>query len=787
MKDIGNGTTIIRNFNTLPKASLEILKSNLGLRTSIPELLYCARHYSSKNGNDICVDALRFIDALACPAHVDASKVAISELLTNAPYVAETYKDFIEKAHALGKPADHPYTLSDVAQMPAAYLCALQDKQPAATEQIGMRCGNASYAPQGYAVQYRLAGEHGGFDVLQHLPLKLQAHAAYADALVLLYPNAELSRDQYDRALLTLLSDPEVCTHLHCLQDCALTSIAHAVLSVSNGAVLNLGKLPEHMQSLDSLTGCTSASLLALPQGKVQELEQKAAACSLCLSFFGVADHAGQLIVRHGKKILLAMNVSYLKSVCFIRSYSLRIEQEASQYVTDQSTPPYAKSIPLVATGYQTVLQSFEPGSTVLRSLSPLRTRNMTYTELLSDPFHRALMCAADAYCTAVAAGCNPERITLHARLCTDIQGMYSAAMSRSLAALLGLYRFSLETSVKIYTQAELGAQQSDLLVLASAPSDMIIPSTLQGNAKIYLLHPLYNEYGMPDLQDLGKMIAYVRTVMCKGAIKSARAVCGCTVEQTLSDMTSPACGYILNTERAKEISLRYPGAILIESDSELEGLLVAVSTSVKAAPAPTQPCSDVWYQLPVASVLQCGNALEGQHICDVLEMAGAQPALFEVKDDPDCYNPLSAKLRASQIAVFIGSREQTLAALSNQRMRSALQEMTAKDGCILALGAAADAFAELGVIKNVPIQTVEAEYADVSAASEDFRLIGVQGRVRSESGMLNVCPDQAGLLRILVNDTLYSDGFCDESGRIMGFFFGCTDKILENSVKYYV
>lgn len=787
MKDIGKGTTLIRNFNTLPQTSLDILKTNLGLRASSSELLYCARHYSSKSGNDLSTDALRFIDALACPMHVDACKVAVSELLTNEPYVAETYKDFIEKSHALGKPADQPYTLSDVASMPATYLSALQGKQAAATEQIGMRCGNASYAPDGYAVQYRLAGEHGGFDVLQRLPLTLQEHAAYADALVLLYPQDEPSPDQYDNALLTLLSDPEVCRSVHCIADCTHTSVAHAVLALGGGAVLNLAKLPEHMQKLEALAKSTGASLLALPQSKVHELEQKAAALSLCLCFFGVVDHAGQLIVRHGKSILLTMDVPYLKSVCFIRSYSLKIEQEAIQYVTDQSILPHAKAVPLVASGYHTVLQALEPGNTVLRSLSPLRTRNAAYADLSSNPFHHALMCAADAYCTAVAAGCNPERIALHARLSTRIQGLYSTAMSRSLAALLGLYRFSLETSVKVSTQTELGAKRSDVLVLASAPSDMIIPSTLQGNARIYLLHPLYDEYGMPDLQDLGKMIAYVRTMMCKGVIRSARATCGCTAEQTLADMAGRACGYIPNSERTDALALRYPGAILVEADCELEGLLVAVSTSVKTDPAPAQPCSDVWYQLPVASVLQCGNALGAQHICDVLEMAGAQPTLFGVKDDPECYNPLSAKLRASQIAIFIGSREQTLAALSNQRIHSAVQEMAARDGCVLALGAAADAFAELGLIRQVPLQKVEAEYADVSAACDDFRLAGVQGRLRSEGGVLNVCPEQDGLLRILVNDTLYSDGFCDQSGRIAGFFFGCTDKILENSVKYYV
>ena len=783
----GTDTPIIRNFNTLPQSSLEFVKSNLGLRMTMPELLYAARHYKSRSGSDTDPQTLYFLDALAYPAQIALDKVAISELLTNEPYVAETYRDFIDKSRVLGKDPDKPYTLEDVARMPTRYLRSLAQSSKQALR-IGMRRDNVAYAATGHASEYSLACEKGRFDVLEPLPLKLKTHAEYGDALVLLTPGGDMKRAQYDTALAAFLKDREVSACVRCIEDCSGTSIAHAALAMGSGMVLNVGRLPAELQALPALAQATCGNLIALPRDMAEVLERKAAEYALNAVFFGVVDHAGYLIVRNGKDMLLCLDVPYLKSVCFIRTYSLRIEDEAHLYVTQDAELPYPRAVPLVTTGHQPLLQIANDTQTVLRSQDLMRTSCAMTVAAGQNPYHSALLCAMNAYCTAVSAGCKPQSISMHAHLHVKRVLPDAQAMGQALAALLGLYRFSMESVTEIDTETDIADHQTELTVLASAPTDMVIPSKAEGGSKIYLLHPLYSEYGMPVWQDFSKMITYLHQQMRAGKIKSARALCDKTVKQALHDMCDGVCDTVINSKYEQTLSLRYPGAVLVESDAGLEGDLIAVCAPRASAKGFSDDCSEIWYQLPSASVVVCGDTHGGHRICDVLEMAGAQPELYEFCDDPDLCNPLSAKLRASQILVFAGSYQEAHTALCHPRIARAVRDVVANDGCVIAIGQTALAFAEHGLLPQVSTCSLhDASFADVTPCVQDFRLTDVQGRLYCEQDTLTVCPEQGGMLRICVNDTLCSDGFLDQSGRILGLYLGCTDKILENTVKYYV
>ena len=554
---------------------MEILKTNLGLRMSMPELLYTARQYKSRSGNSITVDALHFIDALACPACVDPAKVAVGELLTDEIYVAETYGDFIAKAHAQNHAPDKPFTLQDVAQMPSDYL-GTRKKQSTSATRIGMRHGNAAYAEIGKAAQYRLLCEDGHFDVLGPLGLSLTEHADYGDALVLLLPDEHTSPEAYDNALATLLHLPEIETELHCIRDCTRSSIAHAVLAMGAGAVLNLSKLPEQYRTLCRLTEPLGGNLVALPRDKADLLAQKAGELGLCASYFGVVDHAGYLIVRNGKDMLLCLAVSYLKAICFIRSYSLRIETESHLYVTEDASFAQHSVMPMITTQEGAPARTNGSAETVLRSQDPLRTFGAVSSPMQQNPYHSALICAMDAYCTAVAAGCKPESISLHAHLRVKTDSTVPSPLSNALAALLGLYRFSMETLTEICTEAEIAPARQGLCVLASAPTDMLMPATICESSRIYLLHPLYGEHGMPDWQDFSRMVAYLRHRMTEGKIRSARALCGKTVQEGLKDMCADCCDAVCNSTHERKLSLRYPGAFLVEADTEIEGDLIA-------------------------------------------------------------------------------------------------------------------------------------------------------------------------------------------------------------------
>lgn len=566
MQDLESGFAKIQNFNSLSPSDLEDLGQALGLRMSRAELIYCAKHYQGRRDNSISAEELRFIDALACPSYTSPAKIAVSEMLTNEPYVAETFHDVITKLQALGKPSERPITLGDLASLPQRYLTALSNiKIP---ELIGTHDNARTYLEAGCISGMRLSCEQGCFDLLKKLPLSLQSEANYADALVLLLPAADTQSAVFDTALAQLICDPALRAQIHCASDTSRTSIAHTVLSLCSGAVLGVRRLPEQMQSLGALTENFPGLLLALPQDAVNAFHEKAEQTGVSLYYFGVVDHAGYLIIKDAKDAIIETSISYLKSICFIRSYSLRIESEACDHGAACTVP--ARITPC---------DDAQTDACVAYTQMPLRTRNAVYTSIEQDPYHHALYGAADALCTAIATGAAPNQVYLHARMGADLHTADRATMSHVLAALLGLYRFSMEMVVPVHTDVHPTMPEPDLLVLASAPTERSIPAALQGRGKIYLLRPLYDSFGFPVWEDFRKMIAYLHCAVQDGKIKSARAIGALSPAEVLTAMSEGACGIVPNPDFMQEMTAHYPCALLVETDCELQGDLVAVST----------------------------------------------------------------------------------------------------------------------------------------------------------------------------------------------------------------
>lgn len=556
--------TIIQNFHVLPEQSLELLGKRLGLRMSRAELLFCARHYKSRGKGEISVDALRFIDALACPAYVTLDKIAIGELLTDHACVADTFADAVSKLKALGKHPDKPFTLQDIADLSVRYTAAVNQKD--ITEPIGIDGTAAQYAAKGFDVQFPIESDVARFDVLQPLPTSLQAQAAYADALVLLCPAPDAQSAEFDHAVTALLRG-ELGGKIHCVCDTARESIAHAVLRIGSGAVINLARLPEPLDSALALTECRDGLMLALPQDLAPALVQAAQEIGLGAYEMGIVDHAGYLIVRRDKDTLLTLDVPYLKSICFIRSYTLRLN--------DKTAHTLPATLPLHVPE-DALDESCNPGGTVLRTLPPLRTRNAVYDKQPS--FRTAALCALQAYCTAVAAGSDPKRIWLHAHVAQSNQGTMTKAASELLCTLLGLYRLSMELGVPVHTDTAFVQDDSGIAVLASAPSDMVIPAHFRGNGRIYLLAVQSDANGMPVYSELRALISYLRRAMTEGKIKSARAVLGSTPADALAKADGKACDVILNPYGTQMLDTPCTCAFLVEYDSELAGELIALT-----------------------------------------------------------------------------------------------------------------------------------------------------------------------------------------------------------------
>lgn len=547
---------MIYNFTKPGPVSIDVIRSKLGLRMSHAELTFCAKHYKSKDGPNISISALRMLDALACPIHISPEKIAVGEMLTSCESVAMAYRDAIDKLNALGRSPETPITLQDIARLPTRFLQKMTGKHM--QNRIGAQDSVLAYAAQGYACAYRLDSPYGSFDALTPLPFTPHKQAQYADALVLLYPPDQTAEAAFDHDATMLLYDSELSLHVNLAVDIRESSILHAVLDSTRGAVINTARLPEGMQEAEALAAPVHGLFVAIPQSALSLLQSKTTEKGIGCHCFGVTDHAGDLIVKSGTQSLFSMDINYLKTLCLIRSYTLRLHENEPQIKHTRTM------LSASATGIAADMQS-----------TP-KDQAANHTSLSGAPFAHALTCAADAYCAAVAAGGDPETITLHVRLQATSQKPRSRSFGDALSALLGLYKFSMDTLVQIDTQVTFEAAEPTLLVFTNNPYDASLPDTLQGQGYVYLLRPHCDADGLPNTEELAQLAAYLHEHVKQGDITSARALCGCTPDRVLDDMTEQDCTLIRNQSYADVLLQNCPGAIIAESKCPIKGELIA-------------------------------------------------------------------------------------------------------------------------------------------------------------------------------------------------------------------
>ena len=317
--------------------------------------------------------------------------------------------------------------------------------------------------------------------------------------------------------------DADLTAQARCVCDCSTESPLHAVLRLCKGAVLELARLPEQMQDMLALTECSKAFLLALPQQAFPSLLQAAKQQDIHACLFGVVTDTNTLELRHHKQPLLALDTAYLRSICFVRAYRVRADQVAA--------------------------------------------------------YRNAQQRAACAYAQAVTQGCDPAQIILQAQLRARRQQPVAQSAAELLCMMLGLYRFSAEAKVPVQIDATIDAADTDMTLKPCMPEHAIPKSTLQGQGRIYLLAPQAKEDGTPDPEQLRALTEALRGAMQEGKIKAVKLICNTTPKAMLEH---ESCNVTYNPHMAQTLVQPFPCAILAETDFDLPGKLIAVSTLPK-------------------------------------------------------------------------------------------------------------------------------------------------------------------------------------------------------------
>jgi hypothetical protein len=121
---------IVRGFGRYTTSQLEQAKADLHLGMSTELLEIASDYYRKTEHRDPLIAELRLLDDLSKAQRNNPAAHAITKLLTNDRFVAETFADVMNKRRALDEEATSPCTLYDLTRIATQYLARIGKTAP---------------------------------------------------------------------------------------------------------------------------------------------------------------------------------------------------------------------------------------------------------------------------------------------------------------------------------------------------------------------------------------------------------------------------------------------------------------------------------------------------------------------------------------------------------------------------------------------------------------------------------------------------------------------------------
>jgi hypothetical protein len=563
---------IVINFPSLSERLLYNMRLDVGLFMKVDFLRFLQQHYKNVEKRDPSLDELYFIDRYLEIKGYGASPVG--EMIADTEYAAETYSDLISKWKAVCR---HEYapSLGEVAGVAGRYL-----------ERSGRISPLDSYASvaAGDAADLRLI--LSGFmpcaltdDGAAGRLCRREALVAPAagSLIVILHPaSEEMPPDAFARALSrTVFSKGGQAFRRGVF--IGETGIAGAIPDLCGGASIDLDAVPG-VAAGSGLTGLCDAAhgsvVAALDQYAYKEFAAAAGAESIAVNIIGSVSSSNSLSVTSGGTLPLSMNIK----MEFLRALA---RHTGEKFIIRRHTRNEEESICAgrdITGGAN--LRCFDAGSELL--LATVRADGR------AEPFFMSLgaVLTAAAQCVAGGADYTDAVLSFCAEMPAgekDESGLFDPYQAGdALALILGAYRAQMEYCLpdtgSVYT---FSGNRPDFSFTVSASARIKgkpVPAVFcKAGSGVYLLAPHYDSYGMPDFEDLRRLWRYAAAVCRDGLAKSAFAAGPGSVNDAIMAMCGGGniCFDISGNVDGRILSTSAPGGIIIESDAQLQGMLI--------------------------------------------------------------------------------------------------------------------------------------------------------------------------------------------------------------------
>ncbi len=549
---------IVVGFATLPEKLLFNMRLDVGLNMKVDFLRFLQRHYKEVEKRDPNLDELYFLDRYLNILGYGASPVG--EVLTDTPFLAETYADLMAKRNAVKRNSDAP-SLAELTGVAGRYLT---------------RSGKLSPFGESAALS---AGEMSDLRLILSgcMPRVLTDDSAVGEKkrrgalpvptpgniLAVLSPSVGMTGAEFTRALGRAVLTPSGAA-LYRGELIGETGVVGAVSKLSCGATIDLNSVPGVLPGSELTELCDAAhgSVLAVvDQIYFRDFAAAAGNEKIWFNIIGSVSHTDTLVVMHDSASPMSLNMSLIRSLARHTGEKFLLRRQARGASASAGTGSS---------------RCYDAESKLLLTTATGNT--------LSDPFFMSLDAVLTAAAQCVAGGAEFTDIALS--FSAGIPGA-SAARDMSdpqpggdaLSLILGAYRAQIEYCLpdtgSVYTYS---GMHYSFIVSAAAKlnSNPVSAHFIAPGNGVYLLAPAYGPDGLPDFEDLRRMWRYVASLCRDGRVASAYALGSLGAAETLRKMTGGDIDFIASNDISDNI-LRAPapGGIIIESGSQIEGVLI--------------------------------------------------------------------------------------------------------------------------------------------------------------------------------------------------------------------
>ncbi len=543
----------VRRFCDYTHRQLEALAQDLELRMPPPTLALCASHYRTREKKrDPLIEELRFLDAVATctPA---ARELALSELITNDPFVAEAYADMMRKRQELHPETTTPVTLGEALGMASAYL---------------RRSGKPDFFA-GYRARFLDRAEKGsvgvsGGDLFLSIEKAEDGIPAVGDAVILLH-RGNLPHWRYASTVEALLHT-ETGGAVRWQAKTPSEGILRLLLPLCRGICFDLRCLAIEGFSVAPsllLNAFEGYFLVALPQARAAELLAAASELGLDARPFATVMQNDRAQIICSSECVFSFETAFLRRLTVQPTVKAILPTEAAAHPDAIHVLPVDECSCPYLSGYQPPL--------AIRSTNGFST-SAAFCRTQGAFFRSALQTVTSAVVSLQAAGGDYTRGGLCIAVCHPPLQNDPKRIGELLAVILGIYRAQCELGMPASALRLFGSEELEhpTVTVFSVDKCAPLPSALTTpDASVHCVALEMDENGLPQFEALRALLRELSLQGGRHTILSASLLSEESATDGLARMTGN--GFTCRLTDAATISGdQISSALLLESGEEL-------------------------------------------------------------------------------------------------------------------------------------------------------------------------------------------------------------------------